>query len=86
MNLAEKVMELDQVCHQTEDHVLCKGILERLRLSWMTGQDKSRLQVSALDDDRYTSNEIKDILDGALHLFTRYQANMHTQNKHCVRQ
>jgi hypothetical protein len=32
MNLAEEVMELDQVCRQTDDQVIFKGILERLHL------------------------------------------------------
>jgi hypothetical protein len=46
MNLAEEVMELDQVCRQTEDHVLFKDILECLRLGWMLEQDESRLRDS----------------------------------------
>jgi hypothetical protein len=33
MNL-EEVMELDQVCRQTEDQVIFKGILERF-MSWL---------------------------------------------------
>jgi hypothetical protein len=72
MSLAEEVMELDQICHQTEDQVIFKGILERLRLrlGWMNAHDEARLQVLKLDDDHYTLNEIKDISDGALHLFT----------------
>jgi hypothetical protein len=32
MNLAEEVMELDQVCRQTDDQVIFKGILEYLPL------------------------------------------------------
>jgi hypothetical protein len=48
MNLAEEVMELDQVCRQTDDQVIFKGILERLCLGW-------RLRVLTLDDDHYTS-------------------------------
>jgi hypothetical protein len=47
-------MELDQVCHQTEDQVLFKDILERLRLGWMLEQDEARLTVLTLDDDHYT--------------------------------
>jgi hypothetical protein len=35
MNLAEEVTELDQVCRQTGDQVIFKGILERLRFCWM---------------------------------------------------
>jgi hypothetical protein len=38
-HLAEEVMELDQVCCQTEDQVIFKGILERLRLGWMNEHD-----------------------------------------------
>jgi hypothetical protein len=32
MNLAEDVMELDQACHQTEDKLIFKSILE---VGWM---------------------------------------------------
>jgi hypothetical protein len=53
-NLAEEVMELDQVCRQTDDQVIFKGILERLRLGWMNEQDEARLRVLTLDDDHYT--------------------------------
>jgi hypothetical protein len=56
MNLAEEVMELDQVCHQTDDQVIFKGIFERLRLGWMNERDEARLRVFTLDDDHYTSN------------------------------
>jgi hypothetical protein len=35
MNLAEEVMELDQVCRQTDDQVIFKEILERLRRGCM---------------------------------------------------
>jgi hypothetical protein len=69
MNLAEEVMELDQVCRQTDDQVIFKGILERLRLGWMNEQDEARLRILTLDDDHYSSREIKDISEGALHLF-----------------
>jgi hypothetical protein len=54
MNLAEEVMGLDQVCHQTDDQVIFKGILERLCLGWMNEQDESRLRVLTLDYDHYT--------------------------------
>jgi hypothetical protein len=54
MNLAEEVMELDQVCRQTDDQVIFKGILERLRLGWMNQQDEARLRVLTIDDDHYT--------------------------------
>jgi hypothetical protein len=74
MNLAEEVMALDQVCHHTEDQVIFKGILERLRLGWMHAQDEAHLRVLTQIYDQYTSKEIKDISDGALHLFTRHQA------------
>jgi hypothetical protein len=73
-NLAEEVMELDQVCHQTEDHIIFKGIIERLHLGWMNEQDEARMRILTLDDDHYTSKEIKEISDGALHLFARYQS------------
>jgi hypothetical protein len=73
MNLAEEVMELNQVCHQTEDQVICKGILECLHLGWMNEHDEARLRVLTLHYDHYASKEIKDISDGALHLFTRHQ-------------
>jgi inorganic pyrophosphatase len=86
MNPAKEVMELDQVYCQTDDQVIFKGILERLRLGWMNEQDEARLRVLTLDDNHYTSKEIKDISDGALHLFTRYQAKMHTTNKNYARQ
>jgi hypothetical protein len=54
MNLAEEVMELDQVFHQTDDQFIFKGILERLRLGWMNERDEARLRVLMLDDDHYT--------------------------------
>jgi hypothetical protein len=86
MNLAEEVMGLDQVCLQTYDQVIFKGILERLNLGWMNEQDEAWLRVLTLNDDHYTSKEIKDISEGALHLFTRHQAKMHTKNKNYARQ
>jgi hypothetical protein len=46
MNLAEEVMGLDQVCRQTDDQLIYKGILERLHLCWMNEQDEARLRVS----------------------------------------
>jgi hypothetical protein len=69
MNFTEEVMELDQVCHHTEDQVICKRILECLRLGWMDEQDEPRLRVLTLDYDHYKSKEIKEISDDALHLF-----------------
>jgi hypothetical protein len=89
-DLAEEVMELDQVYRQTEDQVIFKGILESLRLGWMNEQDEARLRVLTLYyDHHYTSKDIKDISDGALHIFTQHQAT-HTNNAHheqkCVRQ
>jgi hypothetical protein len=86
MNLSEEVMELDRVCRQTDDQVIFKGILECLRLGWMNEQDEARLRVLTLDDDHYTSKEIKDISEGALHLFARHEAKMHTMNKYYARQ
>jgi hypothetical protein len=73
-NLAEEVVELDQVCRQIDDHIIFKGILERLHLGWMNGKDIARLRVLTLDDDHYTLKEIKEISDGALQLFPRHQA------------
>jgi hypothetical protein len=82
MNLAEEVIQLDQVCHQTDDQVIFKGIIESLRLGWMNEQDEARLRVLMLDDDHYTSREIKDISEGALHLFARHQAkNAYNEQK-----
>jgi hypothetical protein len=82
MNLEEQVMELDQVCCQTDDQVIFKGILKRMRLGWMNEQDEARLRVLKLDDDHYTSKEIKDISEGALHLFTWHQAkNAYNEQK-----
>jgi hypothetical protein len=40
----------------------------------MNEQDEGRLRVLTLDDDHYTSREIKDISEGALNLFARHQA------------
>jgi hypothetical protein len=66
-------MELDQVCRQTDNQVVFKGILERLHCGWMNEQDEARLQVLMLYYDHYTSKEIKDISEGAIHLFPRHQ-------------
>jgi hypothetical protein len=75
-------MELDQVCCQTDDQVILKGILEHLHLGWMNEQDEARLRVLTLDDDQYSSREIKDISEGALHLFARHQAkNAYNEQK-----
>jgi hypothetical protein len=54
MNPAEDVMELDQACHQTDDQVIFKGILEHLHLGWMNEQYEAHLRVLTLDDDHYT--------------------------------
>jgi hypothetical protein len=50
-NLVEDVIKLDQVCRQTEDGVIFKGILERSCLGWMNAKDEVRLRVLTLDDD-----------------------------------
>jgi hypothetical protein len=63
INLAEQVMELDQVVRRREDQQHFKGLLERMRLDWLTDQDEHRLRTLILDDDNYTSKEIKDISD-----------------------
>jgi hypothetical protein len=82
MNPAVEVMDSDQVCRQTDDQVILKGILERLRLGWMNERDEAGLRFLMLDDDHYTSKEIKDISDGALHLFARHQAkNAYNEQK-----
>jgi hypothetical protein len=80
-NLPEEVMELDQVCRQTDDETIFKGIIERLHLSWMNEQDEAWLRVLTLD----TWKEIKDISDGALHLFARHQAK-NAYNEHKLRE
>jgi hypothetical protein len=73
---------LDQVCRHTDDQVIFKGILEHLRLGWMNERDEARLRILTLDDDHYTSKEMKDISEGALHLFTRHQAkNAYNEQK-----
>jgi hypothetical protein len=61
MNLAEEVMELDQVCSHTDDQVIFKGVIERLHLGWMNEKNEARLRVLILDDDQHTSKDIKDI-------------------------
>jgi hypothetical protein len=53
MNLSEEAMELDQACHQTEEQVLFKDLLECLRLGWMSEQNEALLRVLTLDDDHY---------------------------------
>jgi hypothetical protein len=55
VNLSEQVMELDQVVRQREDQQHFKGLLERMRLGWLTDQDEHRLRTLILDDDNYTS-------------------------------
>jgi hypothetical protein len=64
MNLVKKVTELDQLCHQTENQVLFKEILERLQLGCLSEQDETQLRVLTLDYDQHTWKEINDILDG----------------------
>jgi hypothetical protein len=82
INLAEQVMELDQVVRQREDQQHFKGLLERMRLGWLTYQDEHRLRTLILDDDNYTSKEIKDISDKALHLFSKHEPkNAHNEKK-----
>jgi hypothetical protein len=84
MILAGEMMELDRLCHQTEDQVLFKGILECLHLGWMTEKFKEDLRVLTLDDYRCTSKEIKYISDGTLHLFARHQEkNAQNEQKIC---
>jgi hypothetical protein len=75
-------MELDQVCCQTDDQVIFKGILDRLHLGWMNEQDEAQLRVLTLDDDHYTSKEIKVKSEGSLHLLARHQAkNAYNEQK-----
>jgi hypothetical protein len=74
MNLAEDVMDLDQVCCHAEDQVIFKGILERLHLGWMNAHAEARMRVLTLDDEHYTSKEIPYISDGDLHVFALHQA------------
>jgi hypothetical protein len=82
VNLTEEVMELDQVCRETNDQVLFKDSIERMRLGLMPEQDEACVRVLTLDDDHYTSNEIKEILDGVLHLFAQHQAkNAYNEQK-----
>jgi hypothetical protein len=48
----------------------------------MNEQDEAWLRVLTLENVHYTSKEIKDILDGALHLFNRHQAkNAYNEQK-----
>jgi hypothetical protein len=64
------------VVRQAEDKVLVKSILEQLRLGWMTEQDEmleARLRVVTFDDDNYTQKEMKDLSEGALHLYATHQ-------------
>jgi hypothetical protein len=82
MNLAEEVMELDQVFHQTEDQVTLKGILERLHFGWMNEQDEAFPRVLTLDIDNYTTKDIKDMCGGAQHLFSQQQANNAYNEQH----
>jgi hypothetical protein len=73
MNLAEEVIEMEHDCHETEDQVIFKDIIERLCLGRINEQDEASLHVLTLDYDHYTSKEINAISDGALHLYTRHQ-------------
>jgi hypothetical protein len=53
-----------------------------VHLGWRNEQDEARLQVLTLDDDHYTSKEIKDISEGAIHLFARHHAkNAYNEQK-----
>jgi hypothetical protein len=82
INLAEQVMQLDQVVRQREYQKYFKGLLERIRLGWLTYQDEYRLRTLTMDDDNYTSKEIKDISDKALHLVSNHEPkNVHNENK-----
>jgi hypothetical protein len=81
INLSEKVMELDQDVSQREDQQHFKGLLERMRLGWLTYQDEHRLRTLILDDDNYTSKEIKDISDKALHFFQSMNLRMRTMKR-----
>jgi hypothetical protein len=75
-------MELDQVVRQREDQQNFKGLLERMRLGWLTDQDEHCLRTLILDDDNYTSNKIKDISDKSLHLFSKHgPKNAHNEKK-----
>jgi hypothetical protein len=82
INSSEQFMELDQVVRQREDQQHFKGLLERMRLGWLTEQDEHRLRTLILDDDNYTSKEIKDISYRALHLFSKHEPkNAHNEKK-----
>jgi hypothetical protein len=53
-----------------------------MRLGWLTDQDEHRLRTLILDDDNYTSKEIKDISDKSLHLFSKHEPkNAHNEKK-----
>jgi hypothetical protein len=81
INLSEQAMELDQVVRQREDQQHFKGLLERIRLGWLTDQDEHRLRTLILDDDN-TSKEIKDISDKALDFFSKHEPkNAHNEKK-----
>jgi hypothetical protein len=59
-----------------------KGLPERMRIGWLTDQDEHRLRTLILDDDKYTSKDIKDISDKALHLFSKHEPkNAHNEKK-----
>jgi hypothetical protein len=82
INLAEQVMEVDQVVRKREDQQHFKGLLERMRLGWLTDQDEHRLRTLILDDENYRSKEIKDVSDKALHLFSKHEPkNAHNEKK-----
>jgi hypothetical protein len=86
ISLAEHVMELDQVVRQREDQQHFKGLLERMRLGWLTDQDEHRLHTLILNDDNYTtSKEIKDISDKALHFFQSMNLRMRTMKRNYKR-
>jgi hypothetical protein len=82
INLAEQVMELDQVVRQREDQHHFNGLLETMRLGMITDQDEHRLRTLILDYDNYTSKDIKDISYKALHLFSKHEPkNVHNEKK-----
>jgi hypothetical protein len=84
INLAEQVVELNQVVRQREDQQHFKGLL-RMRLGWLTDQDEHRLRTLILDDDNYTSKKIKDISDKALHFFQSMKLRIRTMKRNYKR-
>jgi hypothetical protein len=72
MNLSENVLELDKVVRQQDNQVFFKELLGRLRVGWVTKEDEERLRALTLDDDNYSQKQIKELSDGALHVFSRH--------------